>query len=135
MVAGLTVVRETKISKTQGGLPSGNVAGGDQFGFSVSGVGDLDGDNTPDLVVGAVIGEDVHVLFLKSDGTVKSAKKITNPQLQSNDRFGASVSGVGDLDKDTYLDIAVGAHGGTEIPDLVVSSSLSSLHLFLSQSR
>ncbi len=113
MAAGLTVVREKKISKTQGSLPSGNVAAGDRFGYSVSGVGDLDGDKTPDLVVGAIIGQDVHVLFLNSDGTVKSAKKITIPQLASDDRFGVSVSGVGYLNNDTYLDIVVGAGGGT----------------------
>ena len=118
MVAGL-IVSTKKISRTEGGLPSETLAAGDRFGYSVSGVGDLNGDGTLDIIVGAVGGEEaVHVLFLNSDGTVQGSKKISaklNPELQlaSVDMFGASVSGVGDLNKDTTLDIVVGAYAGT----------------------
>ena len=58
MVAGLTVVSKKKISRTEGGLPSGTLAAGDLFGYGVSGVGDLNDDGTLDIIVGAIDGEE-----------------------------------------------------------------------------
>merc|ERR1712060_601034 len=57
----------------------------DQFGSSVSSLPDLDGDEVPELAVGAPFDDDggdnrgaVYILFLNSDGTVKALQKISS---------------------------------------------------------
>ncbi|MCP3937687.1 MAG: hypothetical protein GY708_20225, partial [Actinomycetia bacterium] len=117
-----TVKAEQKISSTTGGL-TGPLDNNDQFGQSVAGVGDLDGDGIADIAVGAATDDDggsargaVYVLFLNADGTVKAEQKISSVTgglagpLDDNDRFGYSVAGVGDADGDGIADVAVGAY-------------------------
>ncbi|MCA9074995.1 MAG: FG-GAP repeat protein [Planctomycetaceae bacterium] len=116
-----TVKSHQKISDTEGNF-SGMLGVIDRFGSSVASIGDLDGDDVPDLVVGSIDDDDggntrgaVYVLFLNTDGTVKSHQKISDTQgnflgdLNDNDRFGSSISSLGDLDKDGVTDIGVGA--------------------------
>ncbi|MCP4959931.1 MAG: CSLREA domain-containing protein, partial [Actinomycetia bacterium] len=117
-----TVKAEQKISSTTGGL-TGPLDDSDYFGRSVAGIGDLDGDGIIDIAVGAYLddggGTDrgaVYVLFLNTDGTVRAEQRIssnagglTGP-LGDNDGFGQSVAGVGDVDGDGIVDIAVGAY-------------------------
>ncbi|MCP3935627.1 MAG: hypothetical protein GY708_09685, partial [Actinomycetia bacterium] len=118
-----TVKAEQKISSTTGGL-TGPLDDNDDFGYSVAGIGDLDGDGIVDMAVGASADDDggtnrgaVYVLLLNADGTVKAEQKasstvggLTGP-LDDNDWFGISVGGVGDVDGDGIVDVAVGAHG------------------------
>jgi hypothetical protein len=86
-----TVKAEQKIGPTDGGF-TGTLQGRDQFGYALAPLGDLDGDTVPDLAVGAP-GEDgtnpdnpfvgegaVWILFLNSDGTVKSHTQIGEGQ-------------------------------------------------------
>ena len=70
----------------------------------MSSLGDLDGDGVIDLAVGAFQDDTggtsrgaVHVLFLNSNGTVKSSQKIASgigggPTLANDDLFGRSVA-------------------------------------------
>jgi hypothetical protein len=118
-----SVARHQKISDTRGRF-TGTLDDLDNFGSSVTALGDLDGDGIEDLVVGAPFDDDgapddargaVWVLFLRADGTVRAHQKISNTQggftgeLDNSDWFGTSVVSVGDLDGDGIIDLAVGA--------------------------
>jgi len=116
-----TVKSHQKISATQGGF-TGKLDDSDLFGESIASVGDLDGDGVGDLAVSAVRDDDggtdrgaVWLLFLRSNGTVKSHQKISSTQggftgkLGKYDYFGGSLSSLGDLDADGVADLAVGA--------------------------
>jgi hypothetical protein len=126
-----------KIASGIGGGPALN--DNDYFGSSVANVGDLDGDGVTDLAVGAP-GDDtnggvrgaVYLLFLNTDGTVKSNVKIASgtgggPALLDGGRFGTSVANMGDLNGDGVTDLAVGA-----ITDVTGGSSRGAVYvLFL----
>jgi len=118
-----TVKSHQKISDTDGGF-TGVLDNNDHFGTSVSNLGDLDGDGVNDLAVGAELDDDgagnrgaLYILFLNSDGTVKSHQKISDTEggftgvLDNSDQFGNSVANLGDLDGDNVNDLAVGATG------------------------
>jgi len=116
-----TVKSHRKISDTEGGF-TGILDNGDLFGASVASLGDLDGDGVGDLAVGAIFDDDggddhgaAWVLFLNTDGTVKSHQKISDTEggftgvLDYDDWFGNSAASLGDLDGDGAGDLAVGA--------------------------
>ncbi len=106
------------------------LANNDYFGISVAAIGDLDGDGTEDIAVGAKRDDAggpgrgaVHVLFMNADGSVDSTGEIDDatangPVLADYDFFGSAVAAIGDLDGDGVEDIAVGAEhdnsGGAE---------------------
>lgn len=109
-----TVKSSTKIANDTGGGPT--LIDDARFGRSLVSVGDLDGDGVADLAVGADQSNTVHVLLLNTDGTVKSSTPIAHqmnggPTLGVYDRFGSSLTSLGDLDGDGVADLAVGAFG------------------------
>ena len=117
-----TVSSHQKISDTEGSF-TGILDDVDLFGWSAASLGDLDGDGVGDLAVGAPFDGDggtlrgaVWILFLNTDGTVKSHQKISATQggftgiLDDGDQFGVSAASLGDLDGDGVGDLAVGAY-------------------------
>jgi Ca2+-binding RTX toxin-like protein len=120
-VADTAVATSIKIDDNSAALSSLN--DNNEFGRSVSSIGDLDGDGIGDLVIGEYLddtgGTDrgaVHIAFLNADGTVKASSKIASgtpgaPTLIDSDVFGKSVALVGDLDGDGVAELAVGAEG------------------------
>jgi hypothetical protein len=124
-----TVESSQKISSDAGDLDR-DIDDGDLFGSAVTEIGDLDGDGVTDLAVG-MIGDDdggndrgaVWILFMNSDGTVESKKRISqnrasfDGELGNNDQFGSALANLGDINADGTEDLAVGAKqsddGGT----------------------
>lgn len=116
-----------------GDLDRGSLDEGDQFGRSLVGIPDLDGNLVPDLVIGSAFDDDggtdrgaVYVTFLDSTAQVVRYSKISATRgglgepLRDGSLFGWSVASLGDIDRDGYGDLAVGA------PMDIVSTSASS---------
>ncbi len=86
---------------------------GDDFGWSVSGAGDVNGDGNPDLIVGAPQDDNNGLksgsarVFSGADGSIL----YTFDGDGVGDLFGWSVSGAGDANGDGYDDLIVGATG------------------------
>ncbi|MEM1166422.1 MAG: hypothetical protein AAGI30_09065 [Planctomycetota bacterium] len=129
-----TVAGQQKISATSGGLV-GPIDSEDFFGGGIVGIGDLDADGIPDIALGAPRDDDggtnkgaVYLLFLRSDGTVRSEQKISTnlpvfgSSFSSNDFFGSSLALLSDLDNDGDITIAFsvfeGNNSGADIADL-----------------
>ena len=122
-----TVSAATTLSATRPAL-DGQLASADLFGRSVAALGDLDGDGTEELAVGAP-GTDgatdrpdtgaVHLLSLNPDGTIAQVRSISDTEgtaagggiagLAPYDHFGFAVAAPGDLDGDGTADVIAGA--------------------------
>jgi hypothetical protein len=78
------------------------------FGWSVAGLGDVDGDGIEDLAVGMPYLSRAWVLFLRRDGSIRSSVRISDALhtqfgLHS---LGAALAPLGDLDGDGVRDLA-----------------------------
>lgn len=123
-----SVIGEQTIASGVGGF-TGLVDDNDEFGASVTAIGDVNGDGVTDLAVGAP-GDDkasiapvqigsVWILFMNADGTVSGHNRIgddTTPflSLTTLDDFGAAVANIGDVDGNGVDDLAVGAPGNDD---------------------
>ena len=118
------------IENGSGGLPWNALAVDDRFGFSCTEIGDLNGDGTQDLAVGAhgtdfgvMPNQDkgcVWILFMdpNNPGYVESTVQLKEnqngapPVFDQSENFGTSIECIGDLDGDGVQDLAVGADPG-----------------------
>ena len=88
------------------------IVGASDFGWSVDGAGDIDGDGIEDVIVGAP-------REFTNNGTESGAARVFSGRTGtllftmiggfSNDRLGFDVSGAGDIDLDGTPDILIGA--------------------------
>jgi uncharacterized delta-60 repeat protein len=83
---------------------------GEQFGFAVSGAGDVDNDGHADVIVGAPDGtiNGYHNGSARIYSGATGKVLVTLPGMTSGDGFGHSVSAIGDVDQDGHDDVVVG---------------------------
>jgi len=87
-------------------------AAGDYFGIAVAAAGDVDGDGTDDLIVGAMLADPGG---LQQAGSAYVYSGATGQEIHqfdgqaSDDVFGCAVAGAGDVDGDGFDDLIVGA--------------------------
>jgi hypothetical protein len=90
-------------------------AGGDEFGFSVAGAGDVNGDGYSDVIVGALYnasgGASAGRAYIYFGGaSMDETADVTLTGEAVADCFGNSVAGAGDVNGDGYSDVIVGAY-------------------------
>jgi hypothetical protein len=88
---------------------------GDQLGWSVAGIGDVNLDGFPDFVCGAP--EDDNSGASSGSARIVSGNAalpltLTLNGVAAGDRFGAAVASAGDVNGDGWLDVVVGAPNG-----------------------
>jgi len=122
-----TVHHQKKISDTQGNFTA-TLDYEDYFGVTVEYLGDINNDGHMELGVGAHYDDDggvnsgaIYILSLDTGGNVLNYQKISATSgnfsnvLSAGDKFGVSITKIGDLDNDGVTDIAVGAYGDNTV--------------------
>lgn len=124
------VLSKLKIGENQGGfdeiLPeasNNNNSNGAMFGHALCAVGDLNGDEIPDLMTGANQYNEgyAYVLYLNSDKSVKTFQRINNTEggfdltlnSENPERFSRSMSFLGDLRGDGTIAVNIGGGAHT----------------------
>jgi len=87
-------------------------ATGNMFGISVSGADDVNNDTYSDVIVGAYgYSSNTGRAYIYYGGSsMNNTVDVTMTGIATNNYFGSSLSGAGDVNNDTYSDVIVGAY-------------------------
>ncbi|MBK8553117.1 MAG: FG-GAP repeat protein [Ignavibacteria bacterium] len=90
-------------------------AANDNFGFSVSSAGDVNGDGFNDIIIGApfndAAGSDAGRAYIYFGGNIiNSGVDVILTGAAAGDKFGISVSSAGDINGDGFFDVIAGAN-------------------------
>ncbi|MBL9150549.1 MAG: FG-GAP repeat protein [Phycisphaerae bacterium] len=96
--------------------PDSQIADGGDFGRSVGGVGDTDGDGLGDVIIGAPSWPGYRAYLFAADTEVLLKSLTTPDPTGSNQYWGYAVAGVGDVNGDGLGDYAVGGWGADNAP-------------------
>ena len=121
--ATTTTVELSDVEAGTGGFIINGVAADDRTGRAVAGAGDINGDGTPDLIIGArtadrngVDSGAAFVVFGKSSTTAVELSDVVAGTggfvingVSAGDEAGFSVGGIGDFNGDGTADVIVGA--------------------------
>ncbi|MDD2346727.1 MAG: FG-GAP-like repeat-containing protein [Kiritimatiellae bacterium] len=111
-----TVQSAVELANGRNGIPSGTFAANEQVGIYASGLGDVDGDGVPDVILARQTAPGgAYVILLNSDGTAKSTVKIQNGMngvpagfFTSSDQAGYKICGGTDMDGDGVPEVCIG---------------------------
>ena len=133
-----SVKAHQKLSEFEGGMEVLLAPPGQSFGRDIELIDDLDGDGIRELAVGGPGCSDgggahgsIWILFLKPDGTVRHAQKISETSggfvgslggASGGDQLGNAIASLGDLDGDGIGDLAAGTRLDARLGDLSVGS-------------
>ncbi len=86
-----------------------------QFGASVAGAGDVNGDGFSDLLVGAPTSNRAYLYLGSATGIPATSLGAPVTPTGSPSNYGASVAGIGDINADGFSDVAVGTNGSNNV--------------------
>jgi hypothetical protein len=96
-----------------------------RFGYAVAGIGDVNGDGVPDLLVGEPKNDsadtglaDVGTVYVFDGANGSLIREMDAPDLggaEENGRFGMALANAGDLDQDGVSDYVVGSPGNSRV--------------------
>ena len=97
----------------------GTGAGGDRFGSAVAGIGNVNGDAYDDIAVGAPLNDATGAdagrayVYFGGAGAFDVVADGSLPAVFAGDHFGGALSPAGDVNRDGYPDLLVGAPDAT----------------------
>ena len=118
--------------QTGGNIHSWTSSGPDKLGYSVAGLGDVNGDGYPDYAGGAIDPGGTGYVRVFSGLTGQSLYTVAGDS--TGDEFGVSVRSAGDVDADGHADLIVGArkddNTGLDAGSATVYSGFTGMALF-----